>query len=96
MPLGGIPTSVALHVSETGYPTGPGRTEAMQVTVMTAAASAVSSARAKYNVTDYRWFDLRDADSSSTSFESHYGLLHDDYTPKTGFAAYRDLVARLG
>jgi hypothetical protein len=96
MPLAGVPASVALHVSETGYPTGPGRTEAMQVTVMTAAASAVSSARAKYNVTDYRWFDLRDADSSSTSFESKYGLLRDDYTPKAGFAAYRDLVARLG
>jgi hypothetical protein len=96
MPLGGVPASVALHVSECGYPTGLGRTEAMQVTSMTATMSAVSAARANYNVTDYRWFDLRDADSASTSFESHYGLMYDDYTPKPGFAAFRSLVAQLG
>ncbi len=95
MPLAGIPARVALHVSENGYPTGPGRTEDMQVTAMKAAIAAVDSARAAYNVTDYRWFDLRDADSASGSFESRYGLLNDDYTRKPAFSIYRDLVARL-
>jgi hypothetical protein len=42
-----------------------------------------------------RWFDLRDADSSSSSFESQYGLMRDDYSPKPAFGAYRALVARL-
>jgi hypothetical protein len=95
LPLAGIPASVPLHVSESGYPTGPGRTEAMQVAVMESSVAALDAARAAYNITDYRWFDLRDADSSSTSFESHYGLLRDDYSPKAGFEAYRALVARL-
>ncbi|HJS96046.1 MAG TPA: hypothetical protein VJ741_17420, partial [Solirubrobacteraceae bacterium] len=95
MPLAGIPHTTPLRVSETGYPTGPGRTEAMQVTVMKAAVEAVYHARSKYNITGLRWFDLRDADSSSSSFESQYGLMRDDYSPKPAFGVYRTLVARL-
>jgi hypothetical protein len=95
IPLAGIPASVPLHVSENGYPTGPGRTDATQVTAMKAAIAAIESQRAKYNVTDYRWFDLRDADSTGDSFESRYGLLNDDYSPKAAFTVYRDLVASL-
>lgn len=95
MPLAGIPHKVPMRVSETGFPTGPGRTDAMQVTVMEAAVEAVYHARATYNITGLRWFDLRDADSSSSSFESQYGLMRDDYSPKPAFGAYRALVARL-
>jgi hypothetical protein len=93
MALAGIPHAVPLHVSETGYPTGPGRTDAMQVTVMKAAVEAVYHARGTYNINGFRWFDLRDADSSSSSFESQYGLMYDDYSPKPAFAVYRQLIA---
>jgi hypothetical protein len=96
MPLAGLPSALPLHISENGYPTGPGRTEAMQVAAMEAAVSAVHAYRLTFHITDYRWFDLRDADSSGASFESQYGLLHDDYTPKAGFHAYRALVETLG
>ncbi len=95
MPLAGIPGTVPLRVSETGYPTGPGRTDAMQVTVMKAAVDAVHQARGTYNITGFRWFDLRDADSSNPSFESQYGLMRDDYSPKPAFGAYGALVASL-
>lgn len=95
MPLAGIRGAVALHVSENGFPTGPGRTDEMQVTAMRAAIAAVDGARGRYNITDYRWFDLRDADSADTSFERHYGLLRDDYAPKPAFDAFRTLVATL-
>jgi hypothetical protein len=95
MRLARIPRRVALHVSENGFPTGPGRTEAMQVTAMRAAIATVDRSRGMYNITDYRWFDLRDADSASTSFESQYGLLRDDYTPKPAFDVFRVLVANL-
>ena len=84
-----------IHFSECGYPTGPGRTQAMQRTVMRSAIRTVSRYRRKYGVTDFRWFDLRDADSSNPSFESQYGLTTDDYTPKPAFHAYRSLVKRL-
>ena len=95
MPLAGIRRAVPLQVSEAGYPTGPGRTEAMQVAVLGAVVHAVYRARRTYNITGLRWFDLRDADSSSSSFESQYGLMRDDYAPKPAFGAYRSLVARL-
>jgi hypothetical protein len=93
MPLAGIPPSVPLVITENGYPTGPGRTTEMQVAVLRAAVSAVYRARQVYNITGYRWFDLRDADSSASSFESQYGLMRDDYSPKPAFGVYRQLVA---
>jgi hypothetical protein len=96
MRLAHIPSRVAVHVSENGFPTGPRRSEAMQSAVLEAAVAAVNASRAAYHITDYRWFDLRDADSSSTSFENRYGLLNDDYTPKAAFNVYRRLVANLG
>jgi hypothetical protein len=95
MPLAGIPHKVPLRVSETGCPTGPGRTDAMQLSALKAAVEAVYHARGTYNITGFRWFDLRDADSSSSSFESQYGLMRDDYSPKPAFGAYRALVASL-
>jgi hypothetical protein len=95
MPFAGIHRTVPLRITETGYPTGAGRTDAMQLTVMTAAVNAVYRVRGKYNIDGYRWFDLRDADSSSPSFESQYGLMRDDYSPKPAFGAYRALIAGL-
>jgi hypothetical protein len=92
----GIPSTVAMHISENGYPTGTGRTEAMQVTAMQSAINAINSARGTYHVTDYRWFDLRDADSAGGSFESQYGITHDDYSPKAAFSVFHQLVASLG
>ena len=89
-------TAADLQVSESGYPTGPGRTGAMQEEALRAIVRAVAEAAAEYRITGYRWFDLRDADSASSSFESQYGLMRDDYSPKPAFSAYRDLIARLG
>lgn len=96
LPLAGIGAGVPLHVCENGYPTGPHRTDAMQVTVLRAALDTLDRERARFNVTDYRWFDLRDADSSSSSFESQYGLMRDDYSPKPAFEVYRQLIERMG
>jgi len=91
----GIPDTVALHVSESGYPTGPGRSDADQARMAAAMVDAVDAVRGQYRVTDFRWFDLRDADSADPRVESRYGLLRDDYTPKPAFSTYRRLVARL-
>jgi hypothetical protein len=96
LPLARIPQRVPIHVSESGYPTGPHRSDGDQATVLQAIVTAVSDARSAYNVTDLRWFDLRDNNSSSTSFEDQYGLMRDDYTPKAAFAVYQSLIAQLG
>jgi hypothetical protein len=94
LPAAGLPRA-AIHFAESGYPTGPGRSLARQQTVLRTAVKTVSAARKTYGVTDYRWFDLRDADSAAGSFESQYGLTRDDYSPKPAFFTYRDLIARL-
>ena len=56
---------------------------------------AVHEFRGTYNVTDYRWFDLRDHNTSSANFQHHYGLLRDDYSPKPAFCRLSELIARL-
>lgn len=96
LPIAGLGDGVALHVAESGYPTGPGRSEADQRTVATALVRAVSDDRAATGVTQLCWFDLRDADSASASTEAHYGLLRSDGTPKPAFSTFRSLVARYG
>jgi hypothetical protein len=96
LPLAGIPFRVPLHLSESGYPTGPGRTPTMQVQAMRAAVNAVVAGRSTFNITDYRWFDLRDAVSTSNDFQSQYGLMTDAYVPKPAFFTYQALVARFG
>ena len=96
LPAAGLPRTPIVF-AESGYPTDDAhRTEAEQVTAMRAAVETVVALRRSRGVIGYRWFDLRDADSGVASFESHYGLLRDDYSPKAGFDAYRSLVARYG
>jgi hypothetical protein len=95
MPLAGLGGRVPIHVEENGWPTGPGREEARQVTALREMVKAVNRFRGNYGVTDYRWFDLRDHNTSSSNFQHHYGLLRDDYSAKPAFALYRKLVARL-
>lgn len=96
LPLARIRGQIAFHIAENGYPTGLGRTPSMQQTVMRAVINAVNSRRASDHITDYRWFDLRDSNSTGTSFEDHYGLMSDQYAPKPAFLTYRNLVATLG
>jgi hypothetical protein len=93
MRLARLSRNVSMHVSENGFPTGPGRTQSMQAAVLRASIAAVNASRLRYLITDYRWFDLRDADSASSSFEDHYGLMDDRYTPKAAFNAYRAVIA---
>jgi hypothetical protein len=95
MPIASLPPSIPIHVEENGWPTGPGRSEESQVAAMREMVHSVNDFRGTYNVSDYRWFDLRDHRTSSANFQHHYGLLRDDYTPKPGFAAYRDLIVAL-
>ena len=96
LPLANIPKSVPLHVSENGYPTSPARSYESQEAFLRSMVGTVSELRGNYNVTDYRWFDLRDGDSADPDFGQQYGLMRDDYTPKPAFGVYGEMVGRLG
>jgi hypothetical protein len=96
MPIAGLGKTVPIHVTENGWPTGAGRSPEEQELALREMVGAIHRFRANYGVTDYRWFDLRDADSSNPNFQQQYGLMRDDYAPKPAFAAYRELVAAHG
>jgi hypothetical protein len=92
----GIPASVPMKVEENGWPTQPpARSYERQAEVLRTMVGAVHDFRGTYNVTDYRWFNLRDGDTGSPLLFQHFGLLEDDYDRKPAFPAYRALVSRL-
>ena len=58
------------------------------------AASAYSGT---FNITDYRWFNLRDSGAANaTALFSTDGLLRSGYGRKRSFFVYRRLIAQLG
>jgi hypothetical protein len=67
----------------------------MQAEVLETMVRTVHDFRGTYNVSDYRWFTLRDADTSSPNFQQHYGLMESDYSSKPSFDAFRALVRSL-
>jgi hypothetical protein len=92
----GIPSSVPIHVEENGWPTQPpARSYARQAEVAETMIRTVHRFRGNFNVSDYRWFDLRDHRTSSTNLQHHYGLMEDDYSEKPVFSVYRRLVGEL-
>jgi hypothetical protein len=96
MAKAGFSRATPLRVEETGYATGPGRSEQDQVAAAREFTAAAHRYRGTYNISDYRWFGLRDNNSSGPTFQQYFGLLRDDYSPKPAFAVYRRAVARYG
>ena len=96
MPMAGFGPRVPLRIEETGYATGPGRSEATQAIATGAFARAAHRYRGTYNITDFRFFGLRDNNSAGPSFQQHFGLLRDDYSEKPAFDVLRRAIARHG
>lgn len=96
MPMAGFGEKVPLRIEETGWPTGPGRSEAEQKNVLRQFVTTVVKYRGTYQLTDFRWFGLRDNNSAGPDFQSYFGLLDDSYAPKPAFGEYRRLVDRFG
>jgi len=93
----GIAGSVPIKVEENGWPTAPPlrgyREQARRLERM---ARAAHDFRGTFNVSDYRWFNLRDGDTGSPLLFQHFGLLESDGERKPAFEAYRRLVGELG
>jgi hypothetical protein len=96
MPKAGFKRSTPLRIEETGYPTGPGRSEATQLRATREFVRTAVAYRGTYGISDFRWFGLRDNNSEGPNFQSFFGLLHDDYSPKPAFGEYRRLIRRWG
>lgn len=99
-PMAGIAASTPIWITENGVPTGV-LSDAQQAAALRQLVQAAHDYSGTFNVTDYRWFNLRDSVSSGTqtsggSTFAFDGLLRSDYGRKPSFAAYRALIARLG
>ncbi|HEX2126319.1 MAG TPA: hypothetical protein VHF45_07150, partial [Thermoleophilaceae bacterium] len=93
----GISERVPIKVEENGWPTEPpARSYEKQAEVLETLVRAVHDFRGTYNITDYRWFNLRDGDTTSANFQTQYGLMTDEYEPKPAYPVYRRLVGELG
>jgi hypothetical protein len=92
----GIPPTVPIHITENGWGTGPGRSEARQAEVLEAVVRTVATHAEPLHITTYEQFSLRDADSAHPDPLYHLGLVRSDYTPKPAYDTYRRLIAEFG
>ncbi len=103
LPMAGIGAGVPIWITENGVPTGADISESQQADDLTQLVDAAQKYSGTFNVTDYRWFNLRDSTSSAvgslpgaaTTFATD-GLLRDDYSAKPAFAAFRNAINALG
>jgi len=97
MPKAGLGRRYELWISENGYATRPlldseqGQAEKLASTVRW-----LHRYSGTLNVSDYRYFNLRDNRAAGTDLFDQVGLLREDYSPKPSFPAYRRLIRRFG
>jgi hypothetical protein len=98
-PMARIGRQVPIWITENGVPSG-GTSETQQAAALRQLVDAVHAYSGTFNITDYRWFNLRDTTSQAPAtplptFDSD-GLMRADYAAKPAFAVYRILIARFG
>jgi hypothetical protein len=95
MPMAQIGPRTAIWITENGYPSSPApRSESSQAAAVSATVQALCQHGAYFGVTDYRYFNVRDNNSTGAGLFSADGLLRDDNTRKPAYAALRGLIAR--
>lgn len=97
----GLGTGVPIWVTENGVPTASASTAAgaEQAGALRQLVRAIRDYSGTFNVTDYRWFNLRDSrpqPAGPPPLFSTDGLLRSDYTRKPAFAVLHGLIAALG
>jgi hypothetical protein len=100
LPKARIGRSVPIWMTEDGVPTG-NMSQAQQAAALRALVLAVHSYSGTFNITDYRWFNLRDSTDSGPETKvplsfSTDGLLLANYTRKISFGVYHRLIGRFG
>ncbi|MGN6472847.1 MAG: hypothetical protein ACTHK4_04235, partial [Mycobacteriales bacterium] len=95
LPLAKIAPTTPLWVTENGFPSNnSGNTS--QPAALRGMVDAVHRYGGTYNVTDYRWFNLRDNNSRGNGLFDQDGLLRDNDSRKPSFDLYRRLIQEYG
>jgi hypothetical protein len=97
LPLAGIRHSTPLWVTENGFGSNaPQHSEATQAKALRGMVHAARRYAGTYDVTDYRWFNLRDNASQGSGLFDQDGLLRDNYARKPSYRALRTFIRRHG
>jgi hypothetical protein len=99
MPLGGLGAGIPIWITENGVPTTSASAGGQQAATLRTLVLAVRDYSGTFNVTDYRWFNLRDSGPQPAGPPPLFytdGLLRSDYSRKPSFSVLRGLVGRLG
>jgi hypothetical protein len=89
----GIPDTIPIRVCESGWPTGPGRSDDDQAEALRAIVDTVAGLAGDLNITHWELFMLRDADSRGDDVFGRFGILRDDYTRKPAYDVLRRAIA---
>lgn len=92
----GIPKVIPVHVSESGWPTGPQRFYTRQSEMLRRVVRKTYEMRQALNITQFELFCLRDADTGNPQVSQQFGIMRDDYRPKPAFDTFRDLIQEFG
>jgi hypothetical protein len=95
LPKAGL-EDVDLWVSENGYATNLGRSEASQDASLRSTVEELHRLSGTLGITDYRWFNLRDNRSQGLDMFDAVGLMRDDYSKKPAYRTFRQLLRRYG
>ena len=87
-----IPSTIPIHITENGWPTGENRTYEKQAEVLEKIIRSIYALSNELNIQQYELFSLRDSDSGNQNVFYQFGLLKDDYTPKPAFYAFQKLI----
>ena len=101
MPMAGLGRAAPIWITENGIPTNRTNSDAQQAAALQQLVQAAHAYTGTFNITDYRWFNLRDSTSTGPSTEApltfaSFGLLRDDYSAKPSFSQYRALISMYG
>lgn len=92
--IAAIADTVPIRVCESGWPTGPGRSEEDQADTLRTIVETVAGLAGDLHVTHFELFTLRDANSSGDDVFGHFGILRDDYTRKPAYDVLCRAIAR--
>jgi hypothetical protein len=96
MPEAGLGDGVELWVSEIGFATNLGHSEARQAAELAETVAAVSALSRTLGITELRYFNLRDNRPNGTDLFDNVGLLRPDYGAKPAFETYHEAIAEYG
>jgi hypothetical protein len=97
MPKAGLGRRYELWISENGYATRPlVDSEPGQAANLESSVRWLHRYSGALNVTDYRYFNLRDNRADGVDLFDQVGLLREDYSRKPAFSVYRRLIRRFG